>query len=65
MLKFRKPTAPVDAGSLADRPELRIRDLRDDPRLRRAMGLDTPSSSRSPRPLRRFDRRRLLDDTAA
>ena len=62
MLKLRPSTAPVDDGSLLDRPDLQIRNLLDDPRLRRAMGLDTPAA---PRPLRRFDRRRLLDDDAA
>lgn len=72
MLKFRrrKPAAE-DHHSLLDRPDLRIRNLLDDPGLRRAMGLDAPAAegapraSRRPRPPRRFDRRRLLDETAA
>lgn len=61
MLKLRAPTAPVDDGSLLDRPDLQIRNLLDDPALRRAMGLDVPDT---PRPPRRFDRRRLLGDVA-
>lgn len=68
MVRFlwhRLATRPeqLPAGdSLLDRPDLRIGNLLDDPRLRRAMGLDTPTV---PAPQRRFDRRRLLDDAAA
>ena len=60
-----------------DRPDLRIGNLLDDPRLRRAMGLDVTaldvtvldaarSDTADPeRPQPRFDRRRLLDEAAA
>lgn len=54
MLKFfkrrsdRRALEPCPADvSVADmNPELRIRDLRDDPRLRRALGLDRESATR-------------------
>ena len=67
MLKFRRRTpAPVvqPGADLADRPELQIRDLLDDPALRRAMGL-ADAESRNDVPTPRFDRRRLLDQAAA
>src|SRR5215213_6730903 len=62
--------------SLMARPELQIRNLLDDPALRRAMGLDqssltavmapaTAKAARTPRPGRRFDRRTLLETLAA
>lgn len=82
MLKFRwhsivgriAGTAARDArheGSLLDRSDLRIGNLLDDPRLRRAMDLDLTDdvvpaeSTASARPTPRFDRRRRLDDAAA
>lgn len=47
MLKFRRRRRAVDetpnVSSLLDRPDLQIRNLLDDPRLRRAMGLDEPT----------------------
>lgn len=60
-----------------DGPDLRIGNLLDDPRLRRAMGLDVtvldpteldPTEldvTEPERPQPRFDRRRLLDEAAA
>lgn len=70
MLKFRlrrRRNAPPTLSS--DHPDLRIRDLRDDPRLRRAMGLDesepTALHPRHHRPVRRTDRRRPVDRAAA
>jgi hypothetical protein len=62
-LRRRRPTPlPATNGSLLDRPDLRIRNLLDDPALRRAMGLDAPETER---PQHRFDRRRLLIRNAA
>lgn len=53
------------ANDLApDRADLRIRSLLDDAGLRRTMGLDTAVTELR-RPERRFDRRRLLEGTAA
>lgn len=52
----------TDHGDL-DRTDLRIRNLLDDPGLRRAMGLDEAAPSDRPEP--RFDRRRLLERAAA
>ena len=65
MLKFRRHRAArrKAASPTLDRPDLRIGNLLDDPRLRRSMGLDAPAETARPEP--RFDRRRLLDDAAA
>lgn len=62
MLRFRRstPPPPIDDRPLTDRPDLRIGNLLDDPALRRSMGLDRPAW-----PPPRFDRRRLLDRSAA
>jgi hypothetical protein len=68
MLKLRwrrRAPRPDVHASLHDRPDLRIRNLLDDPRLRRSMGLDEPDVDVVVRPEPRFDRRRLLDDRAA
>lgn len=65
MLKFRRHQHPAPAGSLLDRPDLQIRNLLDDPGLRRAMGLDEPVVEPAGRPVPRFDRRRLLDRAVA
>ncbi len=54
MLKFFKRRARrrelklwhADVSVAATNPELRIRDLRDDPRLRRALGLDHEPAGR-------------------
>ena len=62
--------------SLANRADLQIRNLLDDPGLRRAMGLDLPLTATelavvpaapkvTERPRRPFDRRRLLEAAAA
>lgn len=66
MMKIRRtrPTTP-EPTALADRPDLQIRNLLDDPRLRRAMGLDEPVAAVAARPEPRFDRRRLLDRAVA
>lgn len=69
MLKFRlRRRRTVRAAGSPANPDLRIRDLRDDPRLRRAMGLDetepTALHPRDPRPHRRPDRRRPVDRAA-
>jgi phage pi2 protein 07 len=53
---------PIAASDRSDRADLQIRNLLDDPRLRRALGLEGPTVAR---PAPRFDRRRLLDDAAA
>ena len=52
------------------RDDLKVRNLLDDPRLRRAVGLDPngsemPEVRARPMPDVRFDRRRLLDRAAA
>lgn len=62
MLKIvrRSRTVPSTELPLRERPELQIRNLLDDPALRRAMGLGVTEL-----PQRRFDRRRLLDAVAA
>ena len=63
MLKFRRKaaaTVPQESGSLLERPDLRIGNLLDDPRLRRSMGLPV-GAPEAPR----FDRRRLLEQAAA
>ena len=79
MLKFQwRPTvsdAPTDFRlSLAsEHPDLTVRNLLDDPRLRRAMGLDVDVASSppsvpagaAPRPEPVFNRRRLLERDAA
>ena len=66
MLKLRRPrpaVAPSD-DSLLDRPDLRIGNLLDDPRLRRAMGLEVPVPVAA-HTEQRFDRRRLLEQAVA
>lgn len=67
-LRTRTPAA-APACIVAGHPDLRIRNLLDDPALRRAMGLDVPAIHAAParpaRPAPRFDRRRLLDAAAA
>lgn len=67
-LRTRTPAA-APARVLAEHPDLRIRNLLDDPALRRAMGLEGPAVHAIPapptRPAPRFDRRRLLDAAAA
>lgn len=66
MLKLRRRRhAEAPGTSLLERPELRIRNLLDDPALRRAMGLDGPEPAPERRPEPRVDRRRLLDRRAA
>jgi hypothetical protein len=82
MLKFQwRPTvsdAPTDVPSslASEHPELTVRNLLDDPRLRRAMGLDVDAANTLPavpavsavataRPEPRFNRRRLLQRDAA
>jgi phage pi2 protein 07 len=68
-LRHRSPRARTDqpivtaaTSDRSDRADLQIRNLLDDPRLRRALGLEGPTVAR---PAPRFDRRRLLDDAAA
>jgi phage pi2 protein 07 len=65
-LRHRSPRArtdqPIVTAATSDRADLQIRNLLDDPRLRRALGLEGPTVER---PAPRFDRRRLLDDAAA
>jgi hypothetical protein len=67
---------PTGLDSLAQRADLQIRNLLDDPGLRRAMGLDLSLSAAevavvpagrkiTERPQRPFDRRRLLEAAAA
>lgn len=72
MLKMRWMSI-VDRSSsnvttIRHRDDLQVRNLLDDPRLRRACGLD-PEGHRIPKvrphPQLRFDRRRLLDAAAA
>ena len=53
---------PDPTITLGDRPELQVRNLLDDPQLRRSMGLDVVAN---PRPHPRFDRRRLREEAAA
>ena len=77
MLKWGKAKhEKYGVESLMARPELQIRNLLDDPGLRRAMGLDQSSltAAEAPatvkvatkaRPGRRFDRRTLLETLAA
>lgn len=70
MLKLRRRPRPIaeqpiaNGVPLAERPDLQIGRLLDDPRLRAAMGLDNdPPTPAWPEP--RFDRRRLLESAAA
>lgn len=68
-LRYRRlqpATAPV--RSLADRQDLKIRNLLDDPALRAAMGLadgEEPPALQGGWPAPLFDRRRLLQSEAA
>jgi hypothetical protein len=74
MLKLRWTSviasSPAPVTEVRHRDELKIRDLLDDPCLRRACGLDpdsdvVPDVKPHPMPELRFDRRRLLENAAA
>ena len=74
MLKFRWVSTvgdePTAAASIATNSDLQVRNLLDDPRLRRAMELDTvdpAANADAPgeRPTPVFNRRRLLERRAA
>lgn len=61
---------PPPVVALRHREDLKARNLLDDPRLRRAVGLDPdgnemPTVKAHPMPELRFDRRRLLEAAAA
>ena len=69
-MRWKSVVESTDASvtPLHQRSDLQIRNLLDDPRLRRACGLD-PQSTHVPavraHPHVRFDRRRLLETAAA